>query len=325
MKNIVITSFCGTNAIISFENNRAEDITVIQPTGEHLHNVYIGKVSKIIKNIDAAFVDISKEITCFLPLKCIDKFIITNRVADGSIRTGDELAVQLVKASVKDKRPVCSGVIRIPGVRTEDIVEKANSRTLYSCIYSSQSEFLSIFDKLEDIDKITCDVWDIFEVLDGYLAEHFPNFRSKLSFYNDEYPLSKLYKLESLRDEILGKIVWLRCGGNIVIENTEACTIIDVNSAKSIDQKSVNQKLITNIQAADEAMRQIRLRGISGMILIDFINMSEDDTNSLVEHVIELCHKEKIKTNYIDITGLGIVEITRKKVQTPIMDIINRN
>ena len=116
--------------------------------------------------------------------------------------------------------------------------------------------------------------------------------------------------------------LWLKSGANIVIDYTEALTVIDVNSAKSIADKHPDHISRINTEAADEAFRQIRLRNLSGMILIDFINDEEKAADELIEYVKKLCDSENDGCRFIDITGLGIIEITRKKTGRPVYELL---
>lgn len=130
--------------------------------------------------------------------------------------------------------------------------------------------------------------------------------------------LSNLYGAYNIDQEIkksLEKKVWLKCGANIVIEKTEAMNVIDVNSAKFITTKQKDKMILkTNLQAAKESARQIRLRNLSGIILIDFIDMNDLDHQAQVIETLELeLSKDKTKTKVYSMTSLGLVQITRQK------------
>ncbi len=133
-----------------------------------------------------------------------------------------------------------------------------------------------------------------------------------IKLWKDETPMSVLFGISKKLDELTGRKVWLKSGGFLIIEHTEALEVIDVNSGKNISKKNIVSQI--NLEAVDEAFRQIRLRNLSGMILIDLINIDNDeDKNHIINRIKRLCVKDPIKTTFIDITGLGIVEITRKK------------
>ena len=108
----------------------------------------------------------------------------------------------------------------------------------------------------------------------------------------------------------------------MIIEQLESFNAIDVNSGKAIDKKKDSISKI-NYEAADEIFRQIRLRNLSGMILIDFINMkSSEDTEKLCSYVRALARKEPVHTEFIDITGLGIIELTRSKNDKTLKEVL---
>ena len=127
----------------------------------------------------------------------------------------------------------------------------------------------------------------------------------------------------------LDQKVWLPSGGYLVIEPTEAMVVIDVNSGKASGGKGAEKKklyLQTNLEASREIARQLRLRNDSGMIMVDFINLeSEQEEQILMKALAEELQKDKVKTRLVDMTPLGIVEITRKKVSRPLRDFFARN
>ena len=134
-------------------------------------------------------------------------------------------------------------------------------------------------------------------------------------YQDTDYPLQKLYRVETQLDELLSKKVWLSSGAYLVIEKTEAMYVIDVNSGKNITKKDSSAYVYQiNIEAADEIMRQIRLRNLAGIILIDFINMEDEQKDTLLlQELKRLAKKDRILTRVVDITALGLVEITRRK------------
>ena len=129
--------------------------------------------------------------------------------------------------------------------------------------------------------------------------------------------------METHLREALSKKVWLPCGGYLVIEPTEAMTVIDVNSGKAEckSKKKDSFYLKVNLEAAAETARQLRLRNCSGMIMVDFINMeAAKDKEKLLAALDGYLKEDKIHTRLVDMTPLGIVEITRKKVSKPLAD-----
>lgn len=131
-----------------------------------------------------------------------------------------------------------------------------------------------------------------------------------------------IHGLKSDIDKLLGNRVWLKSGAYLIIEQLESFNAIDVNTGKAIAGKGDVISRV-NFEAADEIMRQIRLRNLTGMILIDFINMKADgDRQELCEYVEKLCKRDPVHTRFIDITGLGIIEITRNKNNPSIRELL---
>lgn len=132
---------------------------------------------------------------------------------------------------------------------------------------------------------------------------------------------------ENQIEKLFNKNIWLKSGGFIVIEETEACNVIDVNTSKSINIK--NQKevaLKTNLEAVLEIANQVKLRNLSGIIIVDFIDMSgTKQKNELLKFAKKIFEKDKIKTNVVSITELGLMQITRQKKREPISRILRRN
>ena len=117
--------------------------------------------------------------------------------------------------------------------------------------------------------------------------------------------------------------VWLDSGAYLVIQPTEALTVIDVNTGKAISGKTVPEEtfLKVNLEAADEIARQIRLRNLSGIIVIDFIDMEQEEhRKELMKHLSAELAKDRIQTKVIDMTQLNLVEVTRKKIRKPLAD-----
>ena len=306
-----------------------------------IRSVYVGKVKNIVKNIGAAFVEIAPKQNCFMKLEDIEKLNILNRERDkADIKQGDELLVQIIKGAVKDKAPVCTGKIKLPKEELERVLEIAPTRTVHSVLYCARPKYLDFLHNidLKSLDKIVCVDDTVYQDVDGYIESlgrddrqkkakyddtEIRGIRSIISIYQDaDYPVNKLYKIDSIIAELTCHKLWLKSGANIVIDYTEAMTVIDVNSAKSIADKHPEHISRINTEAADEVFRQIRLRNLSGMILIDFINDDEKNTEELTAYVQELCSKENDSCRFIDITGLGIVEVTRKKTGRPIYELL---
>lgn len=144
--------------------------------------------------------------------------------------------------------------------------------------------------------------------------------RPVIRFYEDEFPLTALYHLETILSQALAKTVWLKSGGNLVIEPTEALTVIDVNTAKSVSKKTSEETYLkTNLEAAEAIAVQLRLRNLSGIIIVDFIDMKEEESRkALLAAMRRAVAADPVKTVLVDMTPLGLVELTRKKIRRPL-------
>jgi ribonuclease G len=171
------------------------------------------------------------------------------------------------------------------------------------------------------IDIIYTDQPDLYEEIAAYL----PGLTESglLKFYDDPaVSLSTLYHLRGNMDQLLGSKVWLPSGANIIIEQLETLTVIDVNSSKNISRKP-EVLLAINLEAAKEIARQLRLRNISGMVIVDFINLpSEEQQKELISLIRQELKKDIVPAHFVDITKLGLVEITRKKVYKSLREIM---
>ena len=132
-------------------------------------------------------------------------------------------------------------------------------------------------------------------------------------YASDQISLDSLYRISEQIDDLKKRIVWLKSGGFLVIDKTEAMTVIDVNSGKNIKKKD-DDFLALNMEAAVEALKQLRLRDISGIIIIDFINMRHEATvNALKAELKKLTKSDIVRTHFVDFTQLGLAELTREK------------
>ena len=209
--------------------------------------------------------------------------------------------------------------------RYHKAVVQGRNRTCFSLVLETEPFYVAAVRDAygRDLDEIITDVPEIREMILGYLEEISPELKEKLRFYQDKLlPLYKLYRVETALDAIQKEKVWLNSGGFLVIQQTEAFVSIDVNSGKYTGKKKMEETFRKiNLEAAAEIGRQLRLRNLSGIILIDFINMENPDHREELFHVLQkLLRKDPVKSRAIDITPLHILEMTRKKVRRPVIE-----
>lgn len=175
----------------------------------------------------------------------------------------------------------------------------------------------------QSMEEILTDDPEIFQQVKEYLSVYQKEDLEKLRLYSDPMvSLSKVYQLEKAMEEALSRHVWLRSGGYLVIEPTESMTVIDVNTGKYSGKKNLHDTIMKiNLEAAEEISRQLRLRNLSGIIVIDFIDMeSQEDRALLLKTLSAYCLRDPVKTTVVDITKLNLVEITRKKIRRPLYE-----
>ncbi len=167
-----------------------------------------------------------------------------------------------------------------------------------------------------DIDKILVNKADAFELVKDFLNQNYPDNISTLHFYNDTTPLFYNFNIEADVQLLAERKILLPCGGYIVIDQTEALVSIDVNSGSARSTDSVSKILFEiNLEAAEEAARQIRLRNLSGLLVIDFIDMQNLVYRKKVEEVlVEAMKKDRSKHTIMPISELGLLEISRQKI-----------
>lgn len=214
--------------------------------------------------------------------------------------------------------------------KRKDILEKARCRMCGSRLDEAPPAYIAFVRDLNsaELEEIITDIPEIFRQLEEYVKTFQPEDAKKLRLYSDRLlPLTKLYSLETALGDALQKQVWLKSGGYLVIEPTEALTVIDVNTGKYSGRKNKKDTIrAINLEAAEEIGRQMILRNLSGIILIDFIDMDgQESREELMEKMAEICRKDPIKTTVVDMTALNLMEVTRKKVKKPLHETVKNS
>ncbi len=201
----------------------------------------------------------------------------------------------------------------------ENIISRSKHKRTPSLLFEENHKIFSILrDYAGEFSKIVTDNVYLIKEIKEYIIKNFPNSQIKLELYkNPKISPYSYYQLDKLIGKILSPYVWLRNGGYIVIEETEALVAIDVNSGSHCKHKSLEETAYhTNVEAAIEIARQLRLRDLGGIIIIDFIDMkSEERKKALIEFFKSEVKKDKRPVKIKEFTELGLLELTRKKME----------
>ncbi len=390
MNDLIITEYDGNMVTALYEDNRVTELNLINTDNEtEIGNIYVGRINNLVKSINAAFVKISDDMTCYMSLKDVEKAVFIKKQSAKKISSGDELIVQLVKDEIKTKAAVVSPEFTLTGknlvlihgssglriskkiTKAEDrknleelfgdlcdlkdvsagvllrtnagyadkeeivseykrlvntykaIVKKSSHNTAYTCLYRELPSYKRMIRDASSgaINRIFTDEKAIFDDIADFLKDYPSTFydKSMISFeyVKEKGELAIKYRLERAFDSALKRTVFLKSGANLIIDYTEAMTVIDVNTSKAIDVKNSSEEtfLKINEEAAREIAIQLKLRNLSGIIIVDFINMSSEENMEKLLGILKAeVKKDHIQTEVADITRLGLVELTRKKV-----------
>lgn len=387
MNELVITNY--KNSIISavyedkvmtqvFADRKKQSIRV--------GNIYVGRIDNILKNINAAFVNIADGISCYLDMSTSVEPLFIKKQTQKKLSIGDELIVQVTKEDVKTKAPVVSAAFSLTGkyvvlvhggsgiqiskkiqqkavrnslkavlepfalesaglvVRTNAsdaskeeleaevkfLIEKYKQicsngihQARYTLLHQELSNYLLQLrdSKNNSLAKVVTNIPQIYREVEAFLKQYplktADGSEVALELTEDANELVIRYKINHFMDKALHRVVYLNSGATIVIDPTEALTVIDVNTGKAISGKKVSEETFfaINMEAAKEIAAQIKLRNLSGIILIDFINLSDSAKEEALKDALRNAFKtDSVQTEVVDITKLGLMEITRKKV-----------
>lgn len=233
------------------------------------------------------------------------------------IRTNAAELVSEDEENTASGRKVLETECRQLCAQMDELLEHGVHRTCYSKVWQSPPPYLTALRDTRNsgYTHIVTDSRELYNQLSVFADTCMPEIKERLTLYTDEYPLYKLYSIETKIKELLQPKVWLKSGAYLVIEKTEAMYVIDVNSGKNIKKKANAEYIQSiNLEAAREVMYQIRLRNLTGMILIDFINMDNaDGKEQLMQELRLYARQDSIPTTVVDMTALELVEITRQK------------
>jgi ribonuclease G len=170
----------------------------------------------------------------------------------------------------------------------------------------------------EDVDDIIVDSKDNFKDAEKFILKFLPNMKGKVKLYQtEEVPIFEKYGIDIEIERAIDNKVYLKSGGSLNIDQTEALVSVDVNTGKFIGRKTFEETILkTNLEAVKEIAYQLRLRNCGGIIIVDFIDMETETNREIVYNaLVDELKKDRAKTNVLPISGLGLVEMTRKRTR----------
>ena len=330
LSKLLITRYKNKLFAISYDGNIANEIEYIE-NNSLLGSIHIGRVKKISKNINAAFVEIEynkERQTVYFDMPDVKYIIFADEKEHNVLHEGDDIVIKISKLPIKNK--LAGATANISGVSTE-VLDNIKARKNYikspSMLYVGESDYIEIIkDRLKyTVFDIVTDIKEVYEKILSFLEKYHNELADRVRLYEDPMiSMNKLYSIDTLFESALDKRVWLKDGGYLFIEPTEALTVIDVNTGKNVQKKDASAvKLKTNLEAIKESARQMRLRNISGIIVIDLINTSDKSEVDLLYHTMKDYLKEdRLNTVAIDITKLCLFEITRRKRKPSLLEVM---
>ena len=199
----------------------------------------------------------------------------------------------------------------------DEIQDIASVSEVPSLVYEDLDiTFRSVRDLFtHDVDNLIIDDNETYERLRDFVSSFAPQLKDKITLYTDDTPIFEAHGIDTEINRATEKKVWLRSGGYIIIESTEALSVIDVNTGRFVGKNNLNETIFkTNMEAAKEIAYQLRLRNIGGIIIIDFIDMdNEEHREELFTYFKEAVKKDKSRINILKLSEFGLVQMTRKR------------
>ncbi|MEU1162354.1 Rne/Rng family ribonuclease, partial [Streptomyces sp. NPDC005921] len=201
----------------------------------------------------------------------------------------------------------------------EDIQKKSKNGNAPTLLYGEPDMTVRVVRDIfnEDFSKVVVSGDEAWETVHGYVSHVAPDLAGRLSKWTSEVDVFATYRIDEQLSKALDRKVWLPSGGSLVIDRTEAMVVVDVNTGKFTGQGGNLEETVTrnNLEAAEEIVRQLRLRDLGGIIVIDFIDMVLESNRDLVlRRLLECLGRDRTKHQVAEVTSLGLVQMTRKRV-----------
>jgi len=201
----------------------------------------------------------------------------------------------------------------------ESIQEKAKSIKAPSILHQDLGMILRVIRDLHshNLKRIVIDDEPLYGMISEFLKEYLPEDECEAIYFNEKESVFEAYGIEIDIEKLTQKKIWLKSGGYIIFDYTEALTVIDVNTGRYLGKKGLEDTILrTNLEAVKEIAYQIRLRNIGGIIVVDFIDMERKESREMVfQALIDALKKDRIKTFVYPISEIGLVQITRKRTR----------
>ena len=382
MEKVIVNTKTREKRFAYLVNNKLEKIHIQQPQNKSMvGNIYLGRVTKVLPGMNAAFVEIGEEKGAYLQKEKMTSFVTDStpieekkkKSVSSYIKQGEWVMVQVVKDATGTKGPKITGIIElggkhiiympygryiaiskklVPGIHKilrhignemktseEGLIFRTSAGGDYTTFENLADDLIELRQQFSELQKKAMQKkvtllkendefetellklltkMDSGEVIVDELANkkiwemQFPNLT--FTFYQEKQDIFSAYHLENEVDKALKRIVWLKNGAYLIFDEAEGATIIDVNTGKFSGKSELERTTFqTNLLAAMEAAKQISIRNLSGMILIDFIDMKESEQTKIMEIMQGELHKDNRQSKVVGFTSLGILEITRKK------------
>jgi ribonuclease G len=412
-KKIVINVSNHETRVALLEDETVVELFIERGDGSDITgNIYKGRIQRVLPGMQAAFVDIGRSQAAFIYVGDViaerdeyselfedrdgteerpnfdeDEGIFrtvdtTNTAIEEMIKEGQEILVQVKKASMGTKGPRVTTEISLPGRylvlmpksdhigisrRIEDELERSRLKELvlslrkdnYGYIVRTAAEGINR-DKIASEMEFLCNLWNSiqrkyknssapallhrelnislravrdlmiyeadkliidsetgYEAILSFLDTFAPSLKTQVEIYEGNEPIFDFYNFEGDITRALKKKVWLKSGGYILIEHTEALVAIDVNTGRYVGKYNLEETILkTNLEAVKEIAYQIRLRDIGGIIIIDFIDMTKESNRQKVYNALkEALQKDKSKTHVLPMSEMGLIQMTRKRIR----------
>ena len=315
-------------------------------------NIYLGRVQNVLPSMEAAFVDIGQGRNGVLYAGDVDWRALgiggRGRKIENALKSGDQILVQVAKDPIGHKGARLTTQISAENVPEEDIAtdvnrlhslwedisaraahEKATKGAKPVTMYEEPDLLIKVVRDLfnEDFSTLVVDGQRSYNTVSAYVDSMAHDLADRVVRYDasehDGEDAFSTYRIDEQLHKALSRKVWLPSGGTLIIERTEAMTVIDVNTGKFTGSGGNLEETVTrnNLEAAEEIVRQMRLRDMGGMIVVDFIDMVLPENQDLVlRRLKEALGRDRTRHQVSEVTSLGLVQMTRKRVGTGLVE-----